>query len=187
MLAFAIDPIYPWGWASASCRIPISAVARVLSRMPVLPVVSQTKPPKTWRHRILTLVIAEVSWVPLAVKAANEEELDTELVDTEVAIGRRRAGGAAEAASVEIADTELVDTEVAWCYPGTLSSQSWEKGLREVLYQAYRMRVFQKFASRLAIANLRICELLAPKKKDSQIRNSQFAIVQSWDTLLRLS
>ena len=51
--------------------------------------------------------------MPLAVKAANEEVLDMELVDTEVAIGRRRAGGAAEAASVEIADTELVDTEVA--------------------------------------------------------------------------
>ena len=38
------------------------------------------------------------------------------------------------------------------------------RSLREVLYQAYSLRVFPNFASLFAIVILRICESLVPKK-----------------------
>ncbi len=63
------------------------------------------------------------------------------------------------------------------------------EGLGEILYQAYDLRGFFRFANLLAIVDLRICELAnryrQKKKKKSQIRNSQIAIAEIWDSLMR--
>ncbi len=60
------------------------------------------------------------------------------------------------------------------------------EGLREILYQAYGLRGFSRFANLLAIAHLRICESLAPKKnKNRKFANAQLAIVEIWDTLFQ--
>ena len=68
-------------------------------------------------------------------------------------------------------------------------AESRGEGLREILYQAYDLRGFFRFANLLANADLRIrgfvdSRIVGAKKKGekSQIRNSQFAIVEIWDT-----
>jgi hypothetical protein len=52
------------------------------------------------------------------------------------------------------------------------------EGLQEILYQAYDLRGFFRFANLLAIADLRICELANcwRQKKRKKIANSQFTI-----------
>ena len=75
----------------AICKIPTRAVARVLSQMPVLLLVSQTNPPKFERRR----------GAPLFDKEANAEVLDAVVVDVLVAD--------ADVLDLEVADTEVAD------------------------------------------------------------------------------
>jgi hypothetical protein len=67
----------------------------------------------------------------------------------------------------------------------SLGTDTRGEGLQEILYQAYGLRGFSRFANLLAIAHLRICESLAPKKnKNRKFANAQLAIVEIWDTLI---